>query len=163
METRREVVSKQLDNDDALTACFGRGMKGSSELRCHLDCHAPLLLDLRVPLLDPVLHPAGEHALEDGGADIADPFFGYLVDLAAVGQVLEDALVVIRQELGDVLDGEAVVLWHGDVPDVLGEDFYGNVRLATLEMEASCKDSHAGSQIQRYLRFFVPLHRSLRK
>ena len=33
-------------------------------------------------------------------------------------------LVGGRDELGDLLDGQGTVIGHGDVPDVLGEDFY---------------------------------------
>ena len=65
------------------------------------------------------------------------------------GRSAEDALVVVGQELGDVLDGEALVLRDGDVSDVFSEDSY--------------KSSWSGADWQGYLRFFLLLQRSLRK
>ena len=95
-----------------LTARLGGGLEDPGDVHVHLDFQVVLHHDLLIPLLDAVLNPAGEHALENGGADVANPLLGHFMDFLGVRQVIEDLLVAIRKELRDVLDCETIVLWN---------------------------------------------------
>ena len=44
------------------------------------------------------------------------------MDFDSIGQLLEDLLVVLLEEGGDVLDGQAFILRDRNVPHVLGKD-----------------------------------------
>jgi len=56
------------------------------------------------------LHPLREEVLEDGGADVGDPLLGRLGQLElGLRQILVDLDVVLREELPDLLDTEALV------------------------------------------------------
>ena len=101
-------------------------MEGSSDLWCHLDHQASLFLDLLIAFLNPVLHPAGEHALEDGGAHVTDPFLRDLMYLLGVWHVVPYVLVSVVQEERDVLQRQALVLGHRYVTDVLRLDAWRN-------------------------------------
>ena len=105
-----------------LTGDLGGGVEDGGDLRVELDDIAALADDLAVALLDLILDPLGELGLQHRGAHIADPLLRRLVDLLLIGEVLVDFLVAAVQELGDLLDGEALILRNTDVPDVLPLD-----------------------------------------
>ena len=124
LETVEKIRDENVDGMLLLTAGLGGGLEGLEDLRVHLDVQVLLDGDLLIPLLDPVLHPAGEHALQHRGADVANPILGDLADLLRVGEVVVDIMVVVLEEGGDIINGQALVLRDRDVPDVLGEDAY---------------------------------------
>ena len=105
-----------------LTGDLGGGVEDGGDLRIELDNIAALADDLAVALFDLILDPLGELDLQHRGAHVADPLLRRLMDLLLVGHVLVDVLVAAIQELGDLLDGEALVLRHTDVADVLPLD-----------------------------------------
>jgi len=106
-----------------LTGDLGGGVEDGGDLRVELDDIAALADDLAddlaVALLDLIKDPLGELGLQHGGAHVADPLLRGLVDLLVIRKVSVDLLVPAVQELADLLDGEALVLRHRDVPDVL--------------------------------------------
>ena len=110
----------------ALTADLRGGLEAVVDLLVHLYEVSALLHHLDVARLDLLLDPISEDVLEDRRADIADPLLRHLVDLLRVGEVVVDLLVAIVKEGGDVLDGEALVLRHGDPPNLLALDVYSN-------------------------------------
>ena len=124
LETVEKIRDENVDGMLLLTAGLGGGLEGLEDLRVHLDVQVLLDGDLLIPLLDPVLHPTGEHALQHRGADVANPILGDLADLLRVGEVVVDIMVVVLEEGGDIINGQALVLRDRDVPDVLGEDAY---------------------------------------
>lgn len=103
-----------------LTADFGGRPEDVGNLRVHGDHEVLLLRPLLVTDLDLELDPVGESVLQHGLADTTDPVFAAAMDLLRIGKVVEDVLVAVREEVGDVLEGQALVLRHGDVLDVLG-------------------------------------------
>ena len=105
-------------------------MEGSGDLWVQLDRIAALLYDFTVPSLDLVTDPLGEEDLQDRRADITNPLLRSLVDLLLLRQVVEDLLVASFKELADLLDGEALILRHRDVPDILVlDDFEKKVKM----------------------------------
>ena len=80
-------------------------MEGGGDLRVHLDHEILLDGHLGIPFLYAILDPTREHAFEDSGADVADPLFSDLVNLNRIWHVLEDLLMGVAEEGGDVLDG----------------------------------------------------------
>ncbi len=94
-------------------------MEGRGDLWVQLDDLAALAFDIAVAILDLISDPLGEEDLQDRRADVANPLLRRLLYLLLVGEVLVDLLVAIVNELGDLLDGKALVLRDADVPDVL--------------------------------------------
>ncbi len=97
-------------------------MEGRGDLWVQLDDLAALAFDIAVAILDLIFDPLGEEDLQDRHADVTNPLLRRLLDLLLVGEVLVDLLVAIVNELGDLLDGEALVLWYAHVSDVLVPD-----------------------------------------
>ena len=96
-------------------------MEDGSDFGIHLDVEALGGHNLLVPLVHLLRHPFREGILEDGGAHVGYPLFGKLRDLLFAGQEMAH-LVVWGHELGDLLDGEVVVLRNGDMAHVLAHD-----------------------------------------
>ncbi len=122
LETEEEMEDDGRDDADVLTGCLRGALEGGGDVGVHRDHEVPLLRDLLVPRGDLVLHPAAEQAAEHGRADVADVLLADFVDLLLVREVLGDVRVLVRQEGADVLEREALVLRHRDVPDVLRQD-----------------------------------------
>jgi len=97
-------------------------MEGRGDLWVQLDDLAALAFDIAVAILDLISDPLGEEDLQDRRADVANPLLRRLLYLLLVGEVLVDLLVPIVNELGDLLDGEALVLRYAHVSDVLVPD-----------------------------------------
>ena len=88
-----------------------------------IDVHEHVLLDQQalIPLINLFADPIGEGGLQQRMADVRDPLLGQLRDLLLVGQVVADD-AVRGHEVGDLLDGEALVLRNGDPSHVLALD-----------------------------------------
>ena len=97
-------------------------MEGRGDLWVQLDDLAALAFDIAVAILDLISDPLGEEDLQDRRADVANPLLRRLLYLLLVGEVLVDLLVPIVNELGDLLDGKALVLRDADVSDVFVPD-----------------------------------------
>ena len=98
-----------------------RRVEGLGDLRVHLDGEALFDYGLLVALLHLLRDPVCEGVAEDSGADVADPGLRDLEDLLAVGQI-GLSIGVLPHEVGDVLEGQALVLRYGDVADLVAVD-----------------------------------------
>ena len=103
--------------------CRGR-VECRRHIGIHLDVHLALVHDPLIPLLHLLLQPVGEDVLQDRGDDVADPLLADLVNLDGIRQVLEDVVVAFLQELGDLVQGQGVVLRNIAVPHLLLQDLY---------------------------------------
>ena len=92
-------------------------MRGGLELGVHLwvhvDVHLLLLVHRLVAHLHLVLDPGLERLADHGGADVDDPLLRRLRQVRVVRHVGGD-VGMLHGELGDVLQVEALVLWHVD-------------------------------------------------
>ena len=99
-------------------------MEGVSNIRVHSDHEVLLLRDGFITHLNLVMHPTGELALEHGGADVTEPLLGDFVNLLRVRHVVEHMLAAVIEELGDVLEREAIIQRYLDMSHILGLDTY---------------------------------------
>ena len=74
------------------------------DLRVHLDEHLPLLHDLLVSLVDPLLHPGTEALSNDGVDDVGDVGPGHLQNLLLHFRQRGQDQIVVLAELEEVLD-----------------------------------------------------------
>ena len=98
-------------NDEHALTADGLGLlEYSGDLGVDVDHQVLLDGDLLVALVHLRLHPLREDVLEDGGAHVGDPLLRRLGELhLGLRQVLIDVDVVLREELPDLLDAEALV------------------------------------------------------
>ena len=94
-----------------LTADVSAGLVVLKELRIHANHHALLFRHHSVAFFDLVHHPVPELLAQDGGANVDDELLGDLGQVDVLRQVVLD-LRLVGDELHDVLDGQALVLWH---------------------------------------------------
>ena len=94
-------------------------MEGGGNFWIKLDYIAALAFYISVAFLDLISDPLGELNFQHRRTNIANPFLWSLVNLLLIGEVLVDFLVAIVNELSDLLDSEALVLWDAYVPNVL--------------------------------------------
>ena len=92
-------------------------MEDGSNFGVHLDVQASIDHNLLVPRFDLFFDPVREDVLQNGGAHVADPLFGRLLELFPVWKEWKDVCFGI-DEARDVLDTETFVLWNSDVPDI---------------------------------------------
>ena len=97
-------------------------------LRVHVDHHLLLIFHGGVALLYLVGDPGLERLADHGGADVDDPLLRRLRQVRVVGHVGGD-VGVLRGELGDVLEVQALILRHVDRLDRL----VAHVRLPARE------------------------------
>ena len=116
MTVEREKWVSDL-RDAVLTADLSGGPEHVGHLLIHGDHDVLLGGHVRVALLDLRLDPVDEGFLQYGCADIADPLFADLVDLLIVRHKVEDMPMAVAEEESNVLQGEALILGHLDVPD----------------------------------------------
>ena len=97
-------------------------MEGGGNFWIKLNDIATLADYIAVALLNLILDPFGELNFQHRRTNVANPLLRRLLYLLLVGEVLVDLLVAIVNELGDLLDGEALVLRYAHVSDVLVPD-----------------------------------------
>ena len=96
-------------------------MEGLGDRGVDIDEHVLLDQQALIPLIHLFADPIGEGGLQQRMADIRDPLLGQLRDLLLVGQVVAND-AVRGHEVGDLLDGETLVLRNGDPSHVLALD-----------------------------------------
>ena len=104
---------------------YSYNCRGCGEDGCHLWIHddGQVLLDhhFLVPGLHLQLDPVNEVVAQDSCAHVGRPLLRRLGQLdARLRQVLVDLRVVVVQELADLLDAEALILWNVHGPDLGG-------------------------------------------
>ncbi len=97
-------------------------MEGGGNLWIKLNDIATLADYIAVALLNLILDPFGELNFQHRRTNVTNPLLRSLVDFLLIGEVLVDFLMATVYELGNLLDGEALVLWNSYVPDVLALD-----------------------------------------
>ena len=98
-------------NDEHALTADGLGLlEDFGDLGIDVDHQVLLDGDLLMALVHLLLHPFREAVLEDGGAHVGDPLLRRLGQLhLGLRQVLIDLDVVLREELPDLLEAEALV------------------------------------------------------
>ena len=88
------------------------GVEGAEDVGVHHDGHVALRHQVSVTGLHASLHPVGEGPADERVRHVDDPLPRKLADVFLVGEVDErlGMLGGLREEL---LDAEALVLWHG--------------------------------------------------
>lgn len=99
-----------------LTGDIGGLLPCCSDCRVDVDHEVPLLGHLRVSRFDLRHDPFGERLSNEGVRHVHDPLLRQLLHLLLDGHV-PDEVVVVADLTEDVVDGEAVVLWYGEVLD----------------------------------------------
>ena len=99
-------------------------MECCRNVRVKLDVHLLLVGDLFIAGLDLRADPVRERVLQNGGDDVANPHAADFVELLAVGEVAVDVVGLPPAELLDLLQGQRLVVRHGDVLDFLRENLY---------------------------------------
>ena len=105
-----------------------RGVECGGDSRVHGDAEVPILDERSIALIDAGLDPVNEGPADDRGDDIADPLTWHLLELLAVGQVLEDLRVALQLR-EDLLDREVLILRHTHVRDVAHLDIFKRVSI----------------------------------
>ena len=97
-----------------LTGNVGRGLEGAKNVRVHGDAEVALLHQPAVSLLDVLEYPVSKRLADDGVDHVDDPLTRKTTKLIILRQVLQRLRVLgrLREEL---LDAEALVLWHRQV------------------------------------------------
>ena len=80
-----------------------------------------LLCILLIPLLAALDHPLVEVLSDFGVDDVADVLPGHLADLLLVGEAVFDVFV-FEAEVEDGVQGEALIMWDGDMVDLIPID-----------------------------------------
>ena len=99
-------------------------MKCCRYVSVQLDVHLLLIGDFLIAGLDLRADPVRESVFENGGDDVANPHAADFVELLAVRKVAVDVVGLPPAELLDLLQGQRLVVRHGDVLDFLRENLY---------------------------------------
>lgn len=99
-------------------------MECCRNVRVKLDVHFLLIGDLFIARLDLRADPVRERVFQNGGDHVANPHAADFVELLAVGKVAVDVVGLPLAELLDLLQGQRLVVRHGDVLDFLRENLY---------------------------------------
>ena len=106
----------EFEREHALTGDVGGGPDDGGDLRIHVHGVALVDQELLVALLDLGPDPFCKDISEQGGADVSDVLLQHLRDLLwIVRQIVVDG-VVFADLVGDVLDGEAIILRYRHAP-----------------------------------------------
>ena len=99
-------------------------MECCRNFRVKLDVHLLLVGDLFIACLDLRADPVRECLLQNGGDDVANPHAADFVELLPVGEIAIDIIGLPAAEFLDLLQGQRLVVRHGDVLDFLRENLY---------------------------------------
>ena len=90
-------------------------------------------LDGLISFLDAVANPAGKNTLQVSCRHVADPLLGYFVDLLGIRHVVPYLFVAGIQKCSDVLECQALILWHDYMPYVLRFDTYKDIEVSWID------------------------------
>ena len=99
-------------------------MKCCRYVSVQLDVHLLLIGDFLIARLDLCPDPICEIVFEHGGDDVANPHAADFVELLPVGEIAIDIIGLPAAEFLDLLQGQRLVVRHGDVLDFLRENLY---------------------------------------
>ena len=99
-------------------------MKCCRYVSVQLDVHLLLIGDFLIAGLDLRADPVREIVFENGGDDVANPHAADFVELLPVGEIAIDIIGLPAAEFLDLLQGQRLVVRHGDVLDFLRENLY---------------------------------------
>ena len=118
------TLSKQRSVKRRVGAILTRDVGAGSELLSHDgvhgDHHVALLRHQGVAVFDLLADPSLEWLVDDGSTDVHDPLLRRLRQVLVVGEEGLD-IGIVGDELEDLLDGEALVLRHVEVLDLVVE------------------------------------------
>jgi len=93
-----------------------------SNFRIHVNHDILLDCNTLIPFFHLAIDPIAEGIPEDGSSDIDDPLLWELELLLIAWEVFGSFLSMLFQEVGDVLEGQTLILWYISVTNIITFD-----------------------------------------
>jgi len=112
-----------------ITIALGSGYNSALVECCynfwiHVDHNILMDCNPLVTLFHLLIDPIAEAVAEDGSCDIDDPLLWKLELLLIAWEIFGSFLSMLFQEVGDVLEGQPLILWNITVPNIIAFDDY---------------------------------------
>ena len=115
-----------------IAIAFGGGYSSApveccSNFRIHVNHDILLDCNPLIPLLHLLINPIAEWIAKNGSCHIDDPLLRKFKLLLVAWKIFGSLLSMLFQEVGDVLEGQALILWNISVANIVTFDDYGGI------------------------------------